>query len=142
MHHGILGQTWGGRRYQNADGTLTPAGRKHLQKADNKFIKKNEKRIYKETYAKSRDELREFVNNNPNMTYISFNKKMAEVMNKNVGDIPAPSGRVVRYVAKRGSTGVYTALADASYDMNLVKNGVWNSGRIGYKKTGVEVTKN
>ena len=27
MHHGILGQKWGVRRYQNLDGTLTAAGR-------------------------------------------------------------------------------------------------------------------
>lgn len=26
-HHGIKGQRWGIRRYQNLDGTLTPAGR-------------------------------------------------------------------------------------------------------------------
>lgn len=28
-HHGILGQKWGQRRYQNEDGSLTPAGREH-----------------------------------------------------------------------------------------------------------------
>jgi hypothetical protein len=27
-HHGVLGQKWGVRRYQNADGTLTAAGKK------------------------------------------------------------------------------------------------------------------
>lgn len=29
-HHGILGQKWGVRRYQNKDGSLTPAGKKRL----------------------------------------------------------------------------------------------------------------
>jgi hypothetical protein len=29
-HHGIRGQKWGVRRYQNYDGTLTSAGRKHV----------------------------------------------------------------------------------------------------------------
>lgn len=28
-HHGILGMHWGIRRYQNKDGSLTPAGRRH-----------------------------------------------------------------------------------------------------------------
>lgn len=31
-HHGILGQKWGVRRYQNSDGTLTEAGKKRYAK--------------------------------------------------------------------------------------------------------------
>ena len=33
MHHGVKGQKWGVRRYQNKDGSLTPAGKKRY--ADN-----------------------------------------------------------------------------------------------------------
>ena len=31
-HHGIKGMKWGVRRYQNSDGTLTPAGKKRYDK--------------------------------------------------------------------------------------------------------------
>ena len=31
IHHGIKGQKWGIRRYQNEDGSLTPARRKQYE---------------------------------------------------------------------------------------------------------------
>lgn len=40
-HHGILGQKWGVRRFQNKDGTLTDAGKKH-------YTKELKKRLHKE----------------------------------------------------------------------------------------------
>lgn len=48
-HHGIRGMRWGVRRYQNADGTLTPAGRKRYDKEMGKLearekVLKNKKR--------------------------------------------------------------------------------------------------
>lgn len=38
-HHGILGQKWGVRRYQNYDGSLTNAGRKRYGDSDERTLK-------------------------------------------------------------------------------------------------------
>lgn len=43
-HYGIIGMKWGVRRYQNKDGSLTPAGKKRAEKME-KRIKDNDKRV-------------------------------------------------------------------------------------------------
>ena len=46
-HHGIKGMKWGIRRYQNADGSLTNAGKKRAERKLNKLFKKSDKAISK-----------------------------------------------------------------------------------------------
>lgn len=49
-HYGIKGMKWGVRRYQNEDGSLTPAGKKRLAKNEayrNKLVGKAQKRADK-----------------------------------------------------------------------------------------------
>jgi hypothetical protein len=152
QHHGILGMKWGVRRYQNEDGSLTEAGRKHLEKKDTKWAKKNYDKITSQTRKKISGEIDAYASqllSDPNArktngklssaTINAYNKKLAELMNTAAQDVTAPSGRVVQFVAKRGEVGVHMALADRGYDMNQLKNGVWASGRIAYKKKTVDM---
>lgn len=49
-HHGVKGQRWGVRRYQNKDGTLNAAGLKRLQKLENK--KENLQKMLNENHSR------------------------------------------------------------------------------------------
>lgn len=63
VHHGIKGQKWGVRRFQNKDGTLTPAGRKR-QKQDEGPIHEDYSKSHNTKSVKSMSdkELRDRIN--------------------------------------------------------------------------------
>ena len=80
-HHGILGQKWGVRRYQNADGTLTPKGKKRYDKLtgsrkEAKFEKKLKK--LKQKYGIYEKNGKSFINNNRMMNNAMMNNTIQQ----------------------------------------------------------------
>lgn len=157
-HHGILGQKWGDQN--GPPYPLNPSQKSYSEKKqakmDKKWIRKNDKKIRRYAQAASKDELREYErelrrqmpkynkNGKINANYATaYSKKMAQLYNEAIGDLAvgsgSGSGKVVKFVAARGQMDVFTALADYGYNMSNVKNGVYGSGRIGYKKESVGV---
>lgn len=107
-HHGVKGQKWGVRRYQNADGTLTAEGRKRYYTDDGNLTKEGRKALVGainhyliddrkdyiksfKPYKKNKEDVKEYerqlkngkdllnaVKKNPTMTRQEFEKTFAD----------------------------------------------------------------
>jgi len=145
QHHGISGQKWGLRRFQNEDGSLTARGQARLDAKDNKWASTKGEKVKKKIQKLVSKDMNEFIRTQLEMSYTSkgklssstilqYNNKLSQLMNSRISDVQAPSGRVLRFVAKRGEIGVHTAVADAGYDLNQLQRGVFKTGKVAYKQ--------
>ena len=124
------------------------------ERKDERWAKRHYDRLYRKAYKPAKREMSRYVKKELNKNYArqladgqisksymnEYNRKLAELMNQNVSRLPtAPSGRIVNFVAKRGDLGVYMALADPDYDMTQVQKGVYDTGRVAYRKNQIDM---
>lgn len=85
-HHGVLGQKWGVRRYQNKDGSLTMAGKKRALRIQNDYTELTNNKKYRDrngnmTYAGRKKALAlqsEYTNVTGKKHLIAFNNKTSK----------------------------------------------------------------
>lgn len=112
-HHGVKGQKWGVRRYQNPDGTHTELGRKRDRRRGNVFISGTSKLQDKSsTYYREGlpDPIKKEIDG-----YIAQKKKII------VGDAPGLDTAVQEYLAEKG----YKKVVVYGTDYTRTNKGGW-----------------
>lgn len=105
-HHGILGQKWGVRRYQNPDGSLTAAGKRRYSKySSNDTVFLSGKVSYDEPIAKPiQDEV---------------DKIMSAKSKVIIGDAPGADTRLQQYLSDKGYRDVIVYTTDGNARNNV-----------------------
>lgn len=138
----------------DGDGQLNERQIRKLEEKDNKWAKKNYSKLMNKAYKPVSKKMKKYVNKNLNVKYrqqlrrgqISrsyvndYNQKLTELMNEQINSLPtAPSGRIVKFIAKRGDFGVHMALADPEFDISQFRRGIYGSGRVAYRQQHVNM---
>lgn len=138
----------------DGDGYINERDQRKLEEKDNKWAKKNYDKLVNKAYKPVSKQMDKYVKKNLNVKYRhqlregymsksymnEFNQKLTELMNEHIDSLPtAPSGRVVKFIAKRGDLGVHLALADPDYDLSQFRRGIYGSGRVAYRQNHVNM---
>ena len=134
-HHGILGMKWGVRRFQNKDGSLTSAGKRHLEQnskakqGNNKKKKGHTTNKGKSINELSDDELRKRINR------LELEKRYEALSKKEQKAKMFDGKRFVTQVLENSGKVVATQLS--TYVMGNMVNKVAQKNIINVKKDSV-----
>ena len=128
QHFGVLGMHWGVRRYQNADGSLTAAGKKRYDSGDGS----NSKKSYNAALASKSVELKKKSDaaykkaaEKEATAYKNWKKKHPNEDDDNFGDwLTTKSGSKVDYGRAESNTAYKLCRDAAALGENYVKNEV------------------
>lgn len=117
-HHGIIGQKWGIRRYQNKDGTLTAEGKKK-KKASSNLTEKQKPSTKKERRSMTEKELDEAIRR------MAKEVQLKELEQRNVDNGKRFANEVIQDIGKRVL--VTAATGAALYGLKVVAGGNFTS---------------
>ena len=131
-HHGIKGQKWGVRRYQNEDGTLTPAGEKRYadQEQHNKWVQDTKANI---EFAKT-------AGNKNDAAYMNAAINQGRTMGKNIM-AGALAGTAVNAIYSYARQKILFGDVDAATVCGSALNGLLGGAEIGALSGAINIWK-
>lgn len=123
QHHGIKGQKWGIRRFQNADGSLTAAGKQRVSE------------VKKRTDSRNRGTLSN-AQLKAKIERLQLEKQLRELTNQEINSGRVYTQKILKDVGSRVLTTVATgailyagkAAVSGSFDSKEFANAIFNGG--------------